>query len=121
MADQVRWSCQNGDIENLESSVSVAGFDINAFIGQRPPLHIAADYGQLDVIKFLVGKGADINKKDKLGMTAVLAAIYENHYECVKYLLDNGANTNEKAPSGETLLECAENDKLKELVKKYIK
>ncbi|XP_033123845.1 myotrophin-like [Anneissia japonica] len=122
MAEEgIRWSCQNGDIDNLKSSIDRPGFDINACIGKRPPLHIAADYGQLSVIEFLVKNGAEVNKKDELGMSALLAAIYENHYDCVEFLLKNGASTNDTAPSGETLLECAEQEKLKELLRKYKK
>lgn len=29
--------------------------------GGRKPLHYAADFGQTDVVEFLISKGADIN------------------------------------------------------------
>ena len=35
---------------------SASGFDVNAAVDGRSPLHFAADYGQLEVIEFLVGK-----------------------------------------------------------------
>lgn len=35
--------------------------DINKEIEGRTPIHYAADYGQCDVIKYLVSKGANVN------------------------------------------------------------
>lgn len=39
-----------------------SGFDVNAQVLQgRALIHIAADYGQADVITFLISKGAEVN------------------------------------------------------------
>jgi ankyrin repeat protein len=35
--------------------------DVNKEIDGRPPLHYAADYGQGDVIQYLLSKGANVN------------------------------------------------------------
>lgn len=35
--------------------------DLNKEIDGRPPLHYAADYGQDDVIRYLIQKGSDVN------------------------------------------------------------
>lgn len=35
--------------------------DVNQEIDGRPPLHYAADYGQGDVIDYLITKGANVN------------------------------------------------------------
>ncbi len=45
--------------------------------------------GWLDVVKYLVGKGADINAKDKGGRTPLSFA--GGKPEILKYLLENGA------------------------------
>ena len=50
-------------------------------------MHLAADYGQLEVLEYLATKGADINAKDKHGISVILAAIWEGHTKCVKFLL----------------------------------
>ncbi len=34
---------------------------MNAVLDKRRPLHFAADFGQVDVLKYLVSKGADVN------------------------------------------------------------
>ena len=50
-------------------------------------MHVAADYGQLEVLEYLSANGADINAKDKHGISVILAAIWEGHTKCVKFLL----------------------------------
>ena len=50
-------------------------------------MHYAADYGQTEVLQYLVSKGANINTKDKHGISVILAAIWEGHIECVKFLI----------------------------------
>ena len=62
--------------------------DVNAEIDGRRPCHFAADYGQLEVLTYLLSKGADPEAKDKHGITVILAAIWEGHTACVKFLLD---------------------------------
>lgn len=57
-------------------------------IDGRSPLHLAADYGQLEVLEYLASKGADLNAKDKHGISVILAAIWEGHFKCVKFLLE---------------------------------
>jgi ankyrin repeat protein len=75
----------------------------------RSLLHYAADAGNFDILKELINNGANVNvnnlnrtvsldltksffftfqSKDKFGLTPLLAAIYEDHTDCVKYLLE---------------------------------
>ncbi|KAG7225632.1 hypothetical protein INR49_005038 [Caranx melampygus] len=56
--------------------------------GGRKPLHYAADFGQTDVVEFLISKGADVNAPDKHGLTPLISACFEGHTSCVKVLLD---------------------------------
>lgn len=44
-----------------ERAGALQGLDVNASIDGRPPLHHAADYGQVDVLEYLIEKGADVN------------------------------------------------------------
>ncbi|XP_007445460.2 myotrophin, partial [Python bivittatus] len=64
------------------------GEDVNRTLeGGRKPLHYAADCGQLEILEFLLLKGADINAPDKHSITPLLSAVYEDHMSCVKLLL----------------------------------
>ncbi|PJZ77368.1 ankyrin repeat domain-containing protein [Leptospira neocaledonica] len=63
-------------------------------------LMIAAAYGNLDVVKYLISKGAKVNfRSPKCGCTAILTATHqletnENHYKIVELLLSKGADLN---------------------------
>ena len=61
---------------------------VNTPIDGRTAMHLAADYGQLEVLEYITSQGADINAKDKHGISVILAAIWEGHANCVKFLLD---------------------------------
>lgn len=62
------------------------------------PLHDAAAFGAVDVIKLLLSHGADINAlSGSFGWTALLKAVYCNHYNAVQLLVQAGADLNVKA------------------------
>lgn len=71
-------------------------------------LHYAADYGQSEVVSYLISRGANVNVSyrwtpnniflnktsvqqavDKHGISPLLAAIWEGHTNCVKILLNS--------------------------------
>ncbi|OHT06028.1 hypothetical protein TRFO_05665 [Tritrichomonas foetus] len=56
------------------------------------PTHYAAERSHLDVLRFLIEtKGADINAKDKFGMTPLHVACEHCNLDIVTYLLEHGA------------------------------
>jgi Ankyrin repeats (3 copies)/Ankyrin repeats (many copies) len=57
-------------------------------------LILAAAGGDLQRVKNLLEKGANVNEKDTDGRTPLLLATAKGHYLVVKFLLDNGANVN---------------------------
>ncbi|CAG8444882.1 16778_t:CDS:2 [Acaulospora colombiana] len=48
----------------------------------------------LDMVKALIGGGADVNVRDNAGLTPLHEAVNSQNYEVVKYLLEAGANPN---------------------------
>ncbi|XP_065647040.1 myotrophin isoform X2 [Hydra vulgaris] len=118
MAGLLKWSVQNGDIEKVRQAFMQKSFDVNEDIGNGTRLiHCAADYGQLEIIDYLISIGANINVVDKHGNSPLLNAVYEGHTSCVKLLLDKGADKNIKSPSGETAFQVAETEAIKQLLK----
>jgi len=59
-------------------------------------LHQAAADGEIEQVKSLISKGADINAKDKLGKTALHYASEKGYTEVVKLLLAEGADIQAK-------------------------
>ncbi|KAL4225767.1 hypothetical protein ACF0H5_016456 [Mactra antiquata] len=117
-AEQLLWGIKNGEVDQVKESLKMKKMDINQeLVSGRKALHIAADYGQTNVIECLLDAGADINAPDKYDITPLLAAIWENHLEAVKFLLNKGAKKDGKSPDGKSYIDCAETDDMKMLLK----
>ncbi|KAH9403338.1 hypothetical protein TYRP_015221 [Tyrophagus putrescentiae] len=99
MSSNLVWSIKNGDAENVREIFEKEKLDANLMIDGRRPLHYAADYGQKEIIEYLITKqGADVNALDKHNISPLLAAIWEGHTECVRLLIANGAQINGRTP-----------------------
>lgn len=73
------------------------GIDVNELYFAWSALQIAANKGQLTIVKMLVEKGANIDYKHPITkMTALHLAAYEGYEDVTKYLLSKGADPNLK-------------------------
>lgn len=61
----------------------------------------------IDLCKFLISKGADVNARDIQNKTALHYAIQEHRLETTKLLLDHGANPFTKSRYGDDALQTA--------------
>lgn len=81
-----------GDVQTVIKGLS-AGKDVNMVdAAGRPLLAIAAERGQLGIIRELVSRGADLEKKDSRGMTPLFIAAGYNQLPAVQELVVAGAN-----------------------------
>jgi ankyrin repeat protein len=117
MSSGLIWSLKNGDLDQVKEHVEQNKVDVNQPLEGRPLIHYAADYGQKEVIEYLIEKKADVNAVDKHGISALLAAIWEGHTDCVRLMLEKGADRGGKTPDGKTYLEAAEKDEIRKLLK----
>lgn len=53
---------------------------------------MAAKWGKLEMVIFLVEKGANIESKTRDGLTPLHCAARSGHYQVVEYLVDNKAS-----------------------------
>ncbi|XP_043284975.1 myotrophin [Venturia canescens] len=113
------WGIKNGDLDQVRDFVEKKNIDVNQMIDGRMPLHYAADYGQNEVVGYLLDKGAQANAMDKHSITPLLAAIWEGHTNCVKLLLENGAHPEGLTPDGTSYIEAAEKDEIKDLLRRH--
>jgi ankyrin repeat protein len=116
MASELVWSIKNGDLDQVKQHLDSSKTDVNSSIDGRPLILYASDYGQREIIQFLIEQGADVNAVDKHKISALLAAIWEGHGECVKLLLEKGADKSGKTPDGQSYVEAAETDEIKSLL-----
>lgn len=70
----------------------------------------AARTGDIPAIQLSIRQGANVNPKNKYGITPLLQAIGQNQTEAVRFLLNNGADPNLNAPFGSPLLEATGRD-----------
>jgi len=83
------------------------GADINAKTDcGETALHEASDGGNLDIVKMLLEKNANINPEGG-DWTPLITAVYKGHLEVVKMLLDGGADITAKDNEGCTAMTWA--------------
>lgn len=68
------------------------------------PLMFAVQSNSLNIVKYLISKGADVSLKNDLGNTAGMIAAEEGFLDCVKYCIESGANIGDKNDYGQTAL-----------------
>lgn len=120
MSDDVQkfeWALKNGDLDQVKALVEKNKGLVNHQLSTgRYPLCMAADYGQIDIIKYLISQQADVNVVDRHGISPLLSAIYEGHMNCVQYLLEKGACKTGKSPDGKPYAECTDSTDIKKLL-----
>jgi ankyrin repeat protein len=70
-------------------------------------LHECTQSGDLERVQQLVEGGANIEETDEEGMTALLLASLEDHFEIMVYLVEHGANVAHGDEGGMTALHWA--------------
>ena len=84
---------RKGDLAAAKAAVEEDPGQIEALNASRStPLIVAASAGHIQVIAFLLDKGADIQAVNKWGMTALHYAVDKGHVEVAKMLLEKGAD-----------------------------
>lgn len=82
----------------------------------QTPLMIAVNKGNLELVRLLLAKNANIEVEHKLdGKTALMIAVNNNKKEIVQALLENGANINHKDVYGENAISIAQQKGLKDI------
>jgi len=102
------WSVYQGELAPLENALNGTDYgpDHSDENGSSF-LHFAVQGGHIHIVKFLIQKGCDLEKKTRTGSTALHRASREGQIELVKVLLDSGANINAQNKDDETALHIA--------------
>ncbi|CAM9365145.1 unnamed protein product [Phaeothamnion confervicola] len=101
-------AAHNGDLAKVKELVESGEIDVNApGAADRRPLHRAAGGNHVDIMGFLLDKGAPIDQADKSGRTALHWAAISGCKEATECLLGKGAAFNVKTGSGDTPLSSA--------------
>jgi ankyrin repeat protein len=92
-----------------------AGVDPNAVdkLGNSPLFWVGDDP---DIAEVLIENGANVNLKNKDGLTPLMESIFSNHYELAKLLLQKGADTAIRDLKGKTALDYAVEQDAEEII-----
>ena len=113
-----------GDLEKVKALVNANPNLVNSKdptggpgLHGETPLHLAACYNRMNIVKFLLAKKADVNTRDDEGMTPLYVAALAGHKDVAELLLANGADVNSKGNDGETPLHAAARNGRSDMVK----
>lgn len=96
MAHRIQSAIDAGDVIDLQDCAAIMDVKRIFFVEMdeeterklaRPILVYAAEHGTVEIVKFLLEMGCDVNAQDTFGNTALLCAVENNRVEIVKYLL----------------------------------
>lgn len=78
----------------------------------RTPLHLAAVEGNAEAARFLLSQGAEVEARDRWGLTPLFVAIYEeplilDRVPLVQLLIESGADIQARDAAGDTPLHMA--------------
>jgi ankyrin repeat protein len=80
---------------NLVSDLIVLGANLewkDEENGDLTPLHVAAEFGSVEIARMLIGAKADLNVQDKWEQTPLHVAANNGSVEIARMLIDAGAN-----------------------------
>lgn len=113
LAGPIHDAASRGDLAGVEHLTRMDAQAVNSRIraGEAEawaeggtPLHTAARGGHLEVIKFLIANGADVNARRKDGESALSEAVFNGHIDAARFLIASGANINNVGAEGHTPL-----------------
>ena len=96
--------------------------DVNLENNQKEtPIFLAVNKNDINIVKELVCKGADIKKRNKADMSPLMVCCKNNYQSIAEYLIKKGADVNEKNILGDTPVKLAQSNGNEELALKLIK
>jgi ankyrin repeat protein len=115
--DELLEAAENGDLIKVQTLLE-NGANPNAKDNAgRTPLHIAALWGRVEIVKLLLERDVNPNAKDNYGDTPLHIAALWGHVEIVKILLERGADPNAKDNDEHIPLDYAEDNAIRSLLK----
>jgi len=129
------YAAQSGTVEDVKYFIEKKGVNVNTkrsdttslFLGETP-LHTAAYYGNVEVVKYLISKGANINEKNNVGFTplhnAAMDTGHEEHdtgkLEVAELLISKGADVNIEGPDDLKPLDFAMAGRMRIELRQYL-
>ena len=115
---------ENGDLDEVKHFIEEDSANYYLVVADEygyTALHQAADFNQLVIAQYLIGKGIDVNAKAGNDVTPIFIATYRNSPEMIKLLLKSGADVNVKSAKGISSLTFATGEGYADIVEILLK
>ncbi|MGD8536462.1 MAG: ankyrin repeat domain-containing protein [Candidatus Aminicenantes bacterium] len=121
-AEQIHVLAQKGDLEGVKTLIEQNPELVNAKDENgRTPLHWACRGVYIEVVRFLVDKGADVNAEDSNKVVPLHSLAVRNSAEAIELLLARGADVDAKDYGANTALHHAAVNNAKDAVALLVK
>lgn len=100
---KVQEAIRAGDIETVKEMISSGTVDVNEIIFGKTFLHTASICNQLEIAKFLIESGIELNRLDRAKSSALINAVIKGNLEMVKLLCESGAELDTSNPDNNPL------------------
>jgi hypothetical protein len=108
VAAGIQGAAQKGDLNTFKSMLAQDKTQLQKrYLWGQTLLHSAAESGNLDLVRYIVEQGVDVNAEADGGQRPIQCAVSYGHLEIVKYLVSRGADTQVKDEGGNSLLHIA--------------
>jgi ankyrin repeat protein len=89
--DRLLFGLLTNNLEIVKDAIAESVNVNDNIFGTMTPLNVACLYGHINIVNYLIDIGANINKIDGLGNTAIYLARKKGHTDIVNKLLTMGA------------------------------
>lgn len=117
-------AAMDGKKTEIEDLLKNEDVQIDALNDGWSPLHLAAHFGHIDIVRLLLEQGADVHVKSGNNMSNTplhaAAANMKNRQEMIGLLLSHGADINEQQSGGWTILHQAAQHNDPEMISYFI-
>lgn len=113
-------AAKDGDADSVKKFLD-QGVDINSQAGKwgNTPLHEAAFWGNVEVVRLLISKEANVDAKDYYGCTPLHDAVDYGNLEILELLLGKNTYVNALNEDGQTPLDLASLKNTAKLLRKH--